>query len=305
MSFDVVILGGGPAGLSAALALGRARKRVLVCDAGARRNAAAEHIHNFVTRDGTPPDEFRKIAREQLRRYPNVEFRDVRVPSIAGTRGAFQVTLGSEAALARRILLATGMVDEMLPIDGFRALWGRSIVQCPYCHGWEAQDARWGYLPHPQDAARLAPFAIQLRGWTRDVVVFTNGSIDVPAEACAAFDAAGVRLETAPVARLVADGDRLGALELTNGTRVGCDMLFTHPPQRQIELVQALGLALDDDGFVHIDPMKRETSVPGIYAAGDLTTRMQGAMFAAAAGTQAAAMINLELTMELAAARAL
>jgi thioredoxin reductase len=303
--YDVVIIGGGPAGLSAALALGRARKRVLLCDSGTRRNAAAEQIHNFVTRDGTPPDEFRHIGRQQLARYPNVEARDARVESISGSRGAFRVGLTSEVVDARRVLLCTGMIDEMLPIPGFRELWGHSVFQCPYCHGWESQDRRWGYLALAASSSHLLPFALQARGWSRDVVVFTGGTFDVPEETRARLDAAGIRLETTPIARLVAREHRLEAVELSNGTGVPCEVLFAHPPQRQVELVRALGVDLDDDGYVRVDPMKRETSLPGIYASGDLTTRMQGAMFGAASGTQAAAMLNVELTMELASTGAL
>lgn len=300
MLYDVVIVGGGPGGLSAALALGRGRKRVLLCDSGSRRNAAAEHIHNFVTRDGTPPDEFRRIGREQLTTYSNVEARNVRVESISGARGAFHVALASGSVEARRVLLCTGMIDEVLPIDGFSELWGSAIFQCPYCHGWEVQDRTWGYLARAADASHLLPFSLLLRGWARDVICFTSGAFDVPGEARVTLEAAGIRLETEKVARLVARGQALDAVELSNGTRVRCDVLFTHPPQRQVELVRALGLALDGDGYVQVDAMKRETSVPGIYAAGDLTTRMQAAITAAASGTQAAAMINMELTAELA-----
>lgn len=300
MLYDVLIVGGGPAGLSAALALGRARKTVLLCDSGPRRNAAAEHIHNFVTRDGTPPDEFRRIAREQLGLYPNVRTEDVRIESISGERGAFQVVLASGAVTARRILLCTGMVDEMLPIDGFRELWGRGIFQCPYCHGWEVQDRPWGYLPRPNDLGHVLPFALQARGWTRDLVVFTNGAFELDAEARSKLEQASIRIETAPVVRLVAQGERLRAVELSSGTRVPCEALFAHPPQRQVALVEALGIAVADDGFVQVDPMWRETSIPGIYASGDLTTRMQGALLAAASGTQTAAMLNVELSMDLA-----
>lgn len=304
MPYDVVIVGGGPAGLSAALALGRARKRVLLCDSGPRRNAKAEHIQNFVTRDGTPPESFRQVGRQQLAKYANVEARDARIQSITGPRGAFRVELTSETVEARRVLLCTGMIDEMLPIDGFGELWGRAIFQCPYCHGWEVQSRRWGYLARAADASHVLPFALQARGWTSDVVVFTSGAFDLPQETHLRLQAAGIRLETAPVARLVARADRLEAIELSNGNTVPCDVLFAHPPQQQVELIGALGVALDDDGYVRVDAMKRETSVPGIYAAGDLTTRMQGAIIAAAAGTQAAAMINVELTMDLVASGA-
>lgn len=202
MTHDVVIVGGGPGGLSAALTLGRARKRVLLCDSGPRRNAAAVHIQNFVTRDGTPPQEFRNIGRRELVTYPSVEVRDAHIEAIAGSRGAFQVNLGTETVQARRILLCTGMIDEMLPIEGFRELWGSAIFQCPYCHGWEIRDRRWGYLGRAEEAGHLLPFALMIRGWTRDVSVFTGGTFELPGESRDSLAAAGIRIETAPIARL-------------------------------------------------------------------------------------------------------
>lgn len=295
--YDVVIAGGGPAGLSAALALGRARKCVLLCDAGARRNAAAVHLHNFVTRDGTTPGEFRRVAREQLAAYPNVTVRDVRIESISGARGNFEVKLADGTARARRIILSTGMIDERLPLPGFAELWGSSIFQCPYCHGWEVKEQRWAYLAASVEHLH---FPFQLRAWTDDVIVFTSGALEVPAELRARLEAAGIGIEMAPVTRLVAREGKLEAIELATGARVAREVLFAHPPQRQLELVRNLGVALDGDGFVKVDAMTRETSVPGIYAAGDLTTRLQAAIIAAGQGMQAAAVLNYELTTELA-----
>jgi thioredoxin reductase len=343
MSYDVVILGGGPAGLSAALALGRARKRVLLCDAGPRRNARAVHVHNFVTRDGVTPDEFRGVAREQLAHYPNVVVRDVRVANVTGEKDRFVVTFegdpsaadptdsgntsaadptdsgntsaadpadsgntsaadpadsGKTAAVqARRILVCTGMIDEMLPLDGFAELWGHSIVQCPYCHGWESRDRPWGFLASAAHSAHLTTFALQLRGWTSDVCVLTNAAFELADVTREALVAGGLRVETAPIVRLVARDTQLEAIELADGTRVPCELLFAHPPQSQVPLVRELGLALDDDGFVRVDPMRRETSIPGVFAAGDSTTRMQAAIAAAASGMQAAAVMNVELTL--------
>lgn len=302
MSYDVVIVGGGPAGLSAALALGRARKRVLVCDSGPRRNAAARHIQNFVTRDGTPPEVFRQIGREQLASYGNVELQDVRVDALDGVRGAFRLALGGASVETRRVLLCTGMIDQSLPIDGFSALWGRAIFQCPYCHGWEVQDRAWGCLVRAEDSAHVVPFALQARGWTSELVVFTGGTFELPEQDLARLAAARIRVETAPVARLVEQDGRLSAVELVDGVRVPCDALFAHPPQRQVALVTAAALELDEAGFVRVDPVRGETSVPGVYAAGDLTTRMQGAILAAAMGARTAAMLNVDLALELAPA---
>ncbi len=300
MTYDALIVGGGPAGLSAALSLGLARKRVLVCDAGPPRNAAAVHLHNFVTRDGIAPSDFRRIGREQLAAYPTVEVRDARVGAITGSRGAFAAEVGGDSVTARRILLATGMIDGTLPIEGFTELWGRAIFQCPYCHGWEVRDRAWGFLASADHAEMLTHFALLARGWTRDLTVFTGGAVEVDEASQATLAKAGVRLETARVARLLSERGALSAVELEGGARVKCEALFAHPPQRQVDVVRALGVALDEHGLIAIDPMRRETSIPGIFAAGDSTTRMQGAIFGAAGGTHAAAMLNAELTAELA-----
>ncbi|MER2563331.1 MAG: NAD(P)/FAD-dependent oxidoreductase [Myxococcaceae bacterium] len=291
--FDVVILGGGPSGLQAALSLGRARKRVLLCDAGPRRNAAAVGVNNFVTRDGIAPDAFRAEARAQLKKYPNVEVRDVRVERITGEKDDFVLDSGIRA---RRVLLATGMIDEPPALEGLAPLWGHFVFQCPYCHGWEARDARWGYVaPAGFPPQHLMAFVLQLRGWSNEVTLFVSA---LPDDVAATLRGAGVRLEQAPVKRLIG-GERLTAVELIDGTTVACDALFMHPPQRQVPVVQSLGLSLDEEGFVKVDPMTRETSRSGIYAAGDLTTRLQAAVIAAAAGMQAAAMLNMELQVSV------
>ncbi len=296
MVYDVVIVGGGPAGLAAALTLGRARKRVLVCDAGPPRNATAIHVQNFVTRDGIPPAEFRRIGQQQLELYGSAEVRDVRVEDINGTRGAFQVRLTTGSVETRRVLLCTGMVDELPDIDGFRALWGTAVLICPYCHGWEVQDQRFGYLAA---SVEMLDFPLLLRGWTSEVVVLTHSNFTVPPEIRARLAGVGISLEERRIVRLVSSGSRLERIEFSDGAPLQCDVLFVHPRQRQVDLVRSLELSLDAKGYVKVEEGQRETSIPGIYAAGDLVTPAQGALLAAASGTFAAGMLNFALTVEL------
>jgi len=293
---DVVVVGGGPAGLSAALALGRGRKKVLLCDAGPPRNATAEHMQTFLTRDGTPPKELRRIGREQLRPY-DVEVRDVRVMGLERIGPRFRVELeGGDWVDTRRVVLTTGMVDVLPELPGYRELWGRALFQCPYCHGWEIQERPWGVLA---TAEALVDFGAFLTGWTRDVVVFTEGAFTISADKRALLERAGVRLEERRIRRLVPGrgGHALEAVELEGGTRVPREFLFARPPQRQVALVQPLGLALDEQGYVRVNA-QQETSLPGIFAGGDLTTPIQGALLAAAAGMLAASMANHGMNLE-------
>jgi thioredoxin reductase len=299
-SVDVAVIGGGPAGLSAALVLGRACKRVVLYDAGEPRNSRAAQIHGFVTQDGTSPAAFRRIAREQLASYPAVELRSERVHAIGGTRGRFQIGGAAGNIWAKRVILCLGLIDELPALPGYRELWGHAIFQCPYCHGWEARDQAIGLLAPTPQMLDWSPF---LLGWSRDVVVFTEGRFVPDAATQQRLNQVGVRIETRAIRELLVSRSagevvpQLAAVELADGTQIRRDLLFARPPQRQQPLVASLALALDDLGFVRVDDL-RQTSVPGIYAAGDLTTLMQGALLAAAAGAQAAYALNHELTIE-------
>lgn len=294
--YDVAIVGGGPAGLAAALTLGRARRKVLLIDSGARRNQAATHVHNFVTRDGTPPSEFREVGREQLNKYPNVEIRDVFVTSTSGERDAFLVETSTGIVKARRLILCTGMVDEVLTLPGFKEAWGHSIFQCPYCHGWEVRGQQWGYLALDLQALEHG-FPAVLQSWTNDVLVFTCIELNVPQSLLDDLKQRGIQYEPRVVQRLVVEDQKLTHVELLDGEQVPCEVLFAHTPQHQVDLVKSLELELDAQGYVKVDPMSRQTSTPGIYAAGDLTTRAQAAIFAASTGMQTAGMVNYDLAL--------
>lgn len=287
--YDVAIIGGGPAGLTAALQLGRARRKVLVLDAGEPRNTKAVEVHGFLTRDGTPPREMRRLAHEELARYRTVERRAEWVERLEPKADRIALHIGGDTVDARRVLLATGMVDEPPELPGFRELWGESIFQCPYCHGYEVQDQPWGYWARLEMMAG-AGFAQMLRAWTNDVVVFTGGAYPITDDVRAKLARAEVRLDERPLLGLRAENGRLAAV-VVEGGEVARSVLFAHPPQRQTSLVRELGIELDEMGFVKVDP-HNQTSVARLHAAGDLTTMRQSAQIAAGSGNMAGAAIN-------------
>ena len=301
MSFDVAIVGGGPAGLSAALVLGRARKRTLLVDSARPRNAVAGHIHGFLTQDGASLDDFRAVAREQLRRYPNVEVRTGAVARITGEVDAFDLSLGEHGvARARRVLLCSGLEEELPERPGFREAWGSSILECPYCHGWEVQDRLLGYLLPDRDSLE---FPLLLQAWSDRVILFTDGRAEVPEEVMRRLRERGIAVEARPVAGAVLEPGRgLVGLRLQDGTVTACDAVFTRLPQRLSALVDAMGLDRET-GLVKVNELM-ETSVPGVSAAGDLTNQVHGAIVAAAAGSNAAHALNRSLQCGPRSARA-
>jgi thioredoxin reductase len=295
MAFDVLVAGGGPAGLSAALVLGRARKRTLLVDAGSPRNAVATFVHGFVTRDGTSRAEFRKLADEQLARYPHVETKMKRLLRIRGKRDEFEVELeDAERVCARRILLCVGIEDLLPELPGVREAWGTSVFECPYCHGFEHQNLGCGYVVPDADSLE---FPLVLQSWSRRVTAFTQARVPVPEPLAARLSTRGVTVEARPIARLVLGADqRLKGVELTDGNVQPCEVLYLRPQQRQTQLVRECGVEINARGWVSVNENK-ETSVAGISAAGDLTDEAHGALLAAAAGSVAAHALNRSLAL--------
>ncbi|MCR9140982.1 MAG: NAD(P)/FAD-dependent oxidoreductase [bacterium] len=315
-SYEVAVIGGGPAGLSAALVLGRTRRRTVVLNYGAPRNAPARNVHGFLTRDGTPPAEMRAIAREQISSYDSVSFHDARITAIesAGESG-FLIRTPDGTLHARIVLLATGVIDRLPDLPGLAPLWesGASIFLCPFCHGWEVRDRPWALLAeNPADVE----WSLLLKSWSDDLIVFTNGAFEVPDDLQAKIGRAKILLEERPLRKLIAsdtssDTDidagqdsrkdnadtTLQAIELADGEQILREVLFVRTSQRQTDLVQSLELSLTDIGFVAVDAAM-QTNLPGVYAAGDLTTPMQQALSAASDGARAAAMIHHRLSLE-------
>lgn len=295
-------MGGGPAGLSAALVLGRCLRRVLVCDAGPKRNQATAALHAFLSRDGLAPRELLRIAREEIGAYPTVVQRRARVGAIRRRGRAFDVTLaGGRRERARRVLLATGVRDELPGWPGLRRFYGRSVFHCPYCDAYEVRDRRlavWGRTP------AAAGLAVKLRSWSPDVTLLTGACWALSARRRSTLALQGVRVAEQAIARLDGRGRALRAVVFADGTRLPCDALFLTVPCRQAcDLAARLGCRLVKGAAVAVR-RSGAAGVPGLFVAGDASIDSQMVVVAAAEGARAAIAINEELLREDAAGRA-
>jgi thioredoxin reductase len=309
LRYDVVVVGGGSAGLSAALVLGRSRRRTLILDAGEPRNAPSSGVHGFFSRDGIPPEELLRIGREQLEPYPSVEVRSARVTGASGENGDFELILDDGAVVrARKLLLATGVVDELPEKPGFEEFWGRGVYHCPYCHGWEVRDRPLAVLNPGEGAAERAAF---IRNWSRDLVLLTDGPANLNEEGRRTLRALDIPLRQERISYL--EGKQGGAagglrrIHFEDGSSLEREALFYVPPQRQgSELAQMLGCEIVAMGQapagVKSDPTTRETTVGGVYVAGDAGNGVQSALLASASGANAAFFVNHALVAEEVAA---
>jgi thioredoxin reductase len=289
---DVVVVGGGAAGLSAALVLGRARRRVAVVDAGSPRNAPAAHMHGFLSRDGMPPAELLTAGRAEVTGY-GVELVADRV---VGIDAGFNVRLaGGRSLQARRLLLATGARDELPEIPGVRERWGQDFLHCPYCHGWEVRDEPLGVLGTGPAAVEHAQL---VRQWSADVAFFVH-SYDLSATEQRELEARGVRIVRGEVARLVVEDDRLSGIELADGRVIGRSAVFVRPAvvPHADGLLSGLGCEVDGGGFAVVDAAGR-TSAPGVWAAGNVADPRAQVITAAGAGAAAAIALNADLVRE-------
>jgi thioredoxin reductase len=291
-SYDVVIVGGGAAGLSAALVLGRARRRIAVVDAGAPRNAPAAHMQGFLSRDGMPPRDLLAAGRAEVIAY-GVELLEDRVDAIDA---GFSVRLASGQVLkARRILVATGIRDELPDISGVRERWGRDLLHCPYCHGWEVRDEPIGVLGTVPGSVQHAQL---LRQWSADVSFFVH-TYELTATEQLQLRARGVQIVRGEVTRLVVEDDRLSGVELADGRVIARTAVFIRPHNvpHADGILAGLGCAVDDDGFAIVDGAGR-TSTVGVWAAGNVVDPRAQVITAAGAGSAAAIAINADLVDE-------
>ena len=287
---DVVIVGAGTAGLAAALILGRSRRRTVVLDGGPPRNAPAHSAYGVFTRDGTPPQELLRLARADLRPYPSVEVREALASGVSGADGDFAVALeGGTTLRTRKVILATGVVDELPDVPGVAELWGGDLFHCPYCHGWEVRDRALGMW---SNNAHTAEVAVLLRGWSTDITVLTDGPSTLDNDETTRLEALGIPIREDRVAALEHEGDALRAVRFQDGSRLALGGVMVSVPQHERSGIPAvLGCETGETGHVATDA-SGETSVPGVFAVGDLASPGQAVTLAAADGAGAAYALN-------------
>jgi thioredoxin reductase len=294
--YDVIIVGAGPAGLSAALILGRSRRRVLVCDTGKPRNAASRAIHGYLTRDGMAPLALLATARDEMRRYDTVEFRDIEVVDAScASEARFHVTLADGSRhVSRKLLIATGVADNVPEIPGFRELYGCGVFHCPYCDGWEVRDRPLAIYGR---GARGLGLSLELTGWSRDLVLCTDGPSEIDAGGLARLARHGIPVREERVVRL--DGhDVLERVVFASGDPLPRRALFfTTGQTQQSPLALSLGCEFNEKGTVRTGKYE-STHLPGLFVAGDASRAVQWVVVAAAEGAEAAFAINTDLLQE-------
>jgi thioredoxin reductase len=293
-AWDAVIVGGGPAGLSAALLLGRARRRVLLCDSGAYRNAPSHAMHGFLSRDGIDPVEFRGKAHEELAAYPSVRLLRAQVLDAERQEQGFTVSLRAEtphSVEARSLLLATGLVDELPELPGLSEVYGRDAWHCPYCDGFENAGHALAIYGQGMLGVRLA---LELRGWSHDLTLCTNG-VPLTARERRHLAPLGIALREEALSGLEIAEGRLRGMRFADGGILRVEGLFLALPTRQrSDLGQRLGCQLTKTGSLRADK-HGATEVPGLFVAGDASPGLQMAIVAAAQGSMAAFTLNNDL----------
>ncbi|HEV8452347.1 MAG TPA: NAD(P)/FAD-dependent oxidoreductase [Gaiellales bacterium] len=292
--FDVAIVGAGPAGLGAALILGRMRRKVLVLDTDAPAHAVSDGVHGFLAQDGTPPGELRAIGRDQLKPYASVQLRPLAARRARVDADDFELGLGDGTrARAARLLLAHGMRYELPDLDGISDVWARRVFHCPYCHGWEVRDQRVAVYGCSDRAVHQALLLASLTG---DVVVLCEHESALAPDQLQHLSDAGIEIESRPVSR-VEEHDGALRVAFASGDELARDALFIQPRlELASNLATSLGAVLSETGTVSVDEVGLST-VPGLYVAGDAATPVQSVAVATASGARAAYAINADLAI--------
>lgn len=293
--YDVIIVGAGPAGLNAALVLGRCRYKVLVFTSNEHRNAPSSAMHGFLSRDGTPPMELLRIGREQLRPY-GVELQETLIATAELCAEGFSVTTSAgDIYQSRKLLLATGIIDNLPQFEGFHQFYGNSAFHCPYCDGWENREKRIVAYAKGKEAA---VYALNLRNYSEDLILCTDGEAEFGEAELARLEKYSIQVIETPVVRVEGQDRQLERVVFADGQAIECDTLFFHLGQKQRSTLAAqLGCEVSNEDGAQAGH-RCETSIPGLYVAGDATRDVQQVIVAAAEGAMAAFAINIALVSE-------
>lgn len=294
--WEVIVVGAGPAGLSAALILGRCRRRVLVVDTDKPRNWASQGVHGFLTRDGIPPTELRRLGREELKEYDSIRLKPIEAKAARPVKDGFIVTLCDNSRhRCRKLLLATGVIDELPQLDGLLELYGKSVFHCPYCDAWECRDQPIAVYGH--NGKNAAGLALNLVQWSRDLVVCTDG-LRLSANVAARLAGHNIGLRQESIVRLEGTRGQLRRIVFASGEPLERRfMFFSSGQHHSSNLAAKLGCNFTRKGAVHTGAYE-VTNIPGLYVAGDASRLVQLAIVAASEGAQAAFSINKALTEE-------
>lgn len=292
----MIIVGGSYSGLAAGMALGRALQRVLIIDSGKPCNRQTPHSHNFLTQDGKTPLEITALARQQVEKYDTVSFLNDLATQGEKTGTGFQIRTASGGVFsAKKLIFATGIRDIMPEIEGFSACWGISVLHCPYCHGYEVKNETTGILGN---GAFGFEFSVLISNWTKDLTLFTNGKSTLTYEQSAQLENNRIRIVETEVKALEHTGGRLQNILFTDGARIPLTALYTRSPFEQHSgIPESLGCELTEEGYIRVDPFQK-TSVDGVFACGDNTTRLRTVANAVAMGTNAGISVSKEIALD-------
>ena len=294
--FDVIIVGGSYSGLAAAMALGRALKYVLVIDGGMPCNKQTPHSHNFITQDGKPPKEIAALAKQQVERYDTVKFFNGFATNGVKTENGFEIqTASGETFGAKKLIFATGIKDIMPNIEGYAECWGISVLHCPYCHGYEVRNERTGILGNGEYGFE---FSNLISNWTKDLTLFTNGKSTLTVEQSVKLKSHHIKISETEIEKLEHTNGYLQNIIFKDGTTSSIKALYAHSPfEQHCPIPETLGCELTDEGYIKTDFLQ-QTSIHGIFACGDNTTRVRSVANAVAMGTTAGMMVNKEIVFE-------
>ncbi|MEL7270811.1 MAG: NAD(P)/FAD-dependent oxidoreductase [Bacteroidota bacterium] len=295
-TFDVIIIGGSYSGLSAAMALGRALRNVLVIDSGKPCNRQTPHSHNFITQDGKTPEEISTVAKAQVAQYPTVAFYHGVATTAKKEMEAFVIaTQQNKSFRAKKLILATGIKDIMPNIAGFKECWGISVIHCPYCHGYEVKHQKTGILANGDMAFHYAQL---IRNWTKDLTVFTNGKATFTQEQAQILAKHNIPIIEKEVTAVKHHEGKLEQLVFRDGSTFSLKAVYARPEfEHHNDIPEQLGCEVDEQGLIKVDAFQK-TSIDGIFSCGDMASPFRAVSHAVASGTTAGAILNNEMTQD-------